>query len=47
MPDAEVFDADFSLAEVDGIGSHWWAGVGFEGSRGGAFRLLFGIEATG
>lgn len=47
MPDAEVLDADLSRAEEEGIGSHWWAGVGFEGSRGGAFILLLGIEATG
>ena len=43
----EVLDADLSFAEEDGTGSHWCAGVGFDGFRGGAFKLLFGIEATG
>lgn len=47
MPDAEVLEDDLSRAEDEGTGSHWWAGVGFEGSRGGAFILLFGTEATG
>ena len=40
-------EAERSLAEAAGIGSHWWAGVGFAGSKGGAFMLLFGIVATG
>lgn len=47
MPEDEVLEADFSLAEDAGMGSHWCAGVGLDGSRGGAFMMLFGIDATG
>lgn len=36
-----------SFADVDGIGSQPWAGVGFAGSRGGALRLFFGTDAAG
>ena len=47
VPDEDVRDCDLSLADGLGMGSHWWAGVGFEGSKGGAFMLLLGIDATG
>jgi len=47
VPVAEVFDDVFNLADEAGTGSHWWAGVGFDGSRGGAFMMFFGIDATG
>ena len=47
VPVEEVFEADFSLAEVAGTGSHWCAGVGFDGSRGGAFMMFLGMDATG
>lgn len=47
MPVDDVLETDRSLADVDGIGSHWWAGVGLEGSSGGALIIFFGIEATG
>ena len=47
VPLDEVKELDLSFAVVDGTGSHWWAGVGCAGSRGGAFMLLFGIVATG
>lgn len=47
VPDADVFEADLSFAEVAGMGSHWCPGVGFEESSGGAFKMLFGIDATG
>lgn len=36
-----------SLAEVDGIGSQPWPGVGFAGSRGGALRLFLGTDDAG
>lgn len=41
-----VLDADFSFADTDGIGSHWWAVVGCDGSSGGALMLLLGIDWT-
>lgn len=47
VPVDDVLDTDRSLAEVDGTGSHLWAGVGLEGSRGGARMMFFGIDATG
>jgi len=47
VPLEEVLDADFSFADDEGTGSQLWAGVGLEGSSGGAFILLFGIDATG
>lgn len=47
VPLEETFDVDLNFADDDGTGSHWCAGVGFEGSRGGAFMLLLGMEATG
>lgn len=39
--------ADFNLAVDEGIGRKLCPGVGFAGSRGGAFRLLFGSEEIG
>ena len=47
VPLSDVVEEDFNFAEEEGTGSQPWAGVGFAGSRGGAFRLLFGIEDTG
>ena len=47
VPDEDVLEVDRSLADDEGTGSHWCAGVGFEGSRGGAFILFFGIVTTG
>jgi hypothetical protein len=47
MPVSDVAEEDFNFAEDEGTGSHAWAGVGLAGSRGGAFRLLFGIDETG
>ena len=47
VPLEEVLDADLSLAEDAGTGNHWCAGVGLEGSSGGAFIMLLGIDATG
>jgi len=47
VPVADVLDAVLSLAEAAGTGSHSCPGVGFEGSSGGAFVMLFGIDATG
>ena len=40
-------DADLSLADDAGIGRKAWAGEGLAGSRGGAFKVDFGIDATG
>jgi len=40
-------DADFSFADAVGIGKKAWAGKGLAGSRGGAFRMVFGIDAIG
>ena len=47
MPVAEVLDAVFNLADEAGIGSHWCPGVGFDGSRGGAFMILLGTDDIG
>lgn len=47
MADIEVPPADFNFAEDEGTGSQLWAGVGFAGSRGGAFRLFFGTDDAG
>jgi hypothetical protein len=48
-PGASVGDvpAPLSFADVEGTGSHAWAGAGFAGSRGGALRLFFGTEDAG
>jgi hypothetical protein len=43
----ELTEPDRSFALWLGTGSHWCASVGFAGSRGGAFKLFFGMEATG
>jgi len=42
-----VLEAAFNFAEDAGTGRKTWAGVGFAGSRGGAFILDFGIDAMG
>ena len=47
VPLEEVLDVDFSFADDEGTGSQLCAAVGWEGSRGGAFMLLFGMDATG
>ena len=47
MPVDDVFEADLSFAVDAGTGSHWCAVVGFEGSNGGAFILLLGMDMTG
>jgi len=47
VPVLDVVAEDFSFAELEGTGSQLCAGVGFAGSRGGAFRLFLGTEATG
>jgi hypothetical protein len=47
MVDIAVPPVDFNLAEDEGTGSQLWAGVGFAGSRGGAFRLFFGTDDAG
>lgn len=47
IPVPVVPEVDFSFADDDGTGSQACAGVGFAGSRGGAFRLFFGTEAAG
>lgn len=46
-PAVEAPALGLSFADVDGIGSQPWAGVGFAGSRGGALRLFFGTDAAG
>ena len=38
---------DLNFADVEGTGSHAWAGVGFAGSSGGALRLFFGTDDAG
>lgn len=49
VPDAdnELPLAERSLADAEGIGRNWCPGEGLAGSRGGAFRLFLGIDATG
>ena len=47
VPEDDVLEPDFSLADVEGIGSQLCAGVGADGFKGGAFILLFGMDATG
>ena len=47
VPLLEVVVADFSFADEDGTGRKACAGVGFAGSRGGAFRLFLGTDAAG
>jgi hypothetical protein len=47
VPDADVPDDDFNLADAGGRGSHACPGLGFAGSKGGALRMFFGMEVTG
>lgn len=47
VPLLDVGPAVLSLAEAAGTGSQLWAGVGFAGSKGGAFRLFLGTDTTG
>ena len=47
VPLADVCPPGLIFADAEGIGNQLWAGVGFAGSRGGAFRLFLGTEDTG
>lgn len=47
VPVEDVLETERSLAEAEGTGSHWCAGVGLDESSGGAFMILLGIDATG